>query len=295
MFLKLKLIDKIINTSEVFKDQIMDFKELGRSGVKIPALGLGTWGIGGYSIPDSSRDAEAIQALRRGIELGMYLIDTAEMYAAGHTEEVVGEAIKPFPRDKVFIVSKVLPENLSYANVLKAAEKSLKRLQTDYIDLYLIHFPNPRIPLAETMAAMEKLVEENWVRFIGVSNFDVNLMEKARSYLSRNDIVVNQVEYSLLNRRIEKDVLPYCLEQGITVMAYTPLGMGKLARNEFLSQVGKKYNKTAAQVALNWLILKENVIAIPKAIRKDHLEENAGATGWRLSQSDLKRISAYFS
>ncbi len=273
----------------------MSLKELGRTGVKVPAIGMGTWGIGGYSTRDTSCDDEAIQALKKGIELGMYLIDTAEMYASGHTEEVVGEAIKPFARKDVFIVSKVLPENLHYANVIKAAEASLKRLQTDYIDLYLIHFPNPEIPLKETMAAMEKLVEEKLVRFIGVSNFGVSLVEEARNYLSNNDIVANQVEYSLLERKIEKDVLPYCLKQGITLMAYTPLGMGKLARNEFLQEVGKKYNKTAAQVALNWFISKENVIAIPKAINLNHLKENAGAAGWRLSRRDVRRISAYFS
>jgi len=273
----------------------MGLKELDRTGVKVPEIAMGTWGIGGYFTKDSSRDEVAILALRKGIELGMYLIDTAEMYASGHTEEVVGEAIKPFSRKEVFIVSKVLPENLHYANVIKAAEASLKRLQTDYIDLYLIHFPNPGIPLKETMAAMEKLVEEKLVRFIGVSNFDVALVEEARNYLSNNDIVANQVEYSLLERSIEKDVLPYCTKHRITLMAYTPLGMGKLARNEFLKEVGKKYNKTAAQVALNWLISKENVIAIPKAIDLNHLKENAGAGDWRLSPRDIRRISVYFS
>lgn len=274
---------------------IRDLKELGRSGVKVPAIGMGTWGIGGYYSKDSSRDHEAIRALRRGIALGMYLIDTAEMYAAGHAEEVVGEAIKPFPREKVFIVSKVLPENLHYADVIGAAEASLRRLQIGYLDLFLIHSPNPEISLGETMEAMEKLIELNMVRFIGVSNFDVSLMEEARNYLHKNDIVVNQVEYSLLDRSIEKDVLPYCIDHNITVMAYTPLGMGKLSKNEFIQKIGKKHNKTAAQVALNWLISKPNVIAIPKAIKLIHVEENAGAMGWRLSKRDITRISSYFS
>ncbi len=272
----------------------MDLKELGTSRVKVPAVGIGTWGIGGFSSPDTTDDSQAILTLRKGIELGMYLIDTAEMYGAGHAEEIVGKAIKPFPRLEVFIVSKVLPENLHYADVIKAAERSLKRLQTDWIDLYLIHFPNPGIPLMETIEAMEKLVERNLVRFIGVSNFDVSQMDEARSCLLNNDIVVNQVEYSLLERSIERDVLPYCAEQQTTVMAYTPLAKGRLARNRFLQKIGKKYRKTAAQVALNWLIAKENVVAIPKAINIDHLEENAGAMGWRLSGDDAERISSYF-
>lgn len=144
------------------------------------------------------------------------------------------------------------------------------------------------------MEAMEKLVEVNLIRYIGVSNFDVSLVEEARSYLSKNDIAVNQVEYSLLDRSIERDVLPHCLERRITVMAYTPLGMGKLSRNEFLQELGKKYKKTAAQVALNWLIAKENVVAIPKAINISHLEGNAGAMGWRLAADDAEHISSYF-
>jgi len=273
----------------------MDLKELGRTGIKLPAIGMGTWGIGGYFSRDSIGDNESIRALRRGIELGMYLIDTAEMYGAGHAEEVVGEAIKPFSREQIFIVSKVLPENLHYANVIKAVQKSLKRLQIDWLDLYLIHYPNPRIPLKETIEAMEKLVEQNLVKFIGVSNFDVGEMEEGKSYLSKNDIVVNQVEYSLLNRCIERDVLPYCTQQQMIIMAYTPLAKSRLSRSEFLREIGEKYGKTAAQVALNWLIAKEKVIAIPKAVNMDHIEENASAMGWRLSQDDIERISSYFS
>jgi len=271
----------------------MDLKELGRTSAEVPAIGMGTWGIGGYSFPDTTNDDEAIVALRRGIELGMYLIDTAEMYGAGHAEEVVGEAIKPFSREQVFLVSKVLPENLHYDDVIKAAENSLRRLQTDFMDLYLVHYPNPEIPLKETMEAMEELVERNLMRFIGVSNFDVSQMEEARS-CSKSNIVVNQVEYSLLERSIETDVLPYCVQQQMTLMAYTPLAKGRLAKNQFLAGIGRKYEKTAAQVALNWLIARENVITIPKAISIKHLRENTGAMGWRLSTDDRQRISSYF-
>ncbi len=273
----------------------MDLKKLGRTDVKVPSIGMGTWGIGGYTTRDTTHDKEAIEALRKGIEVGMYLIDTAEMYGAGHSEEIVGKVIKSFPRNEVFIVTKVLPEHLHYEDVIKAAKGSLKRLQTNFIDLYLIHAPNPSIPLKETMRAMEKLVEDGLVRLIGVSNFGVDEMEEARSHLSKNDIVVNQVEYSLLERSIEKDILPYCRKEKITVMAYTPLAKGKLARNKFLEEIGKKYGKTPAQVALNWLISKENVVAIPKAINLAHVKENAEAMGWRLSKDDLELISSLFS
>lgn len=272
----------------------MDFRELGRTSVKVPAIGIGTWEMGGGISRDTTGDKEAIRAIRKAIELGMTLIDTAEMYAAGHAEELVGEAIKPFPREQLFIVSKVAPTNLHYTDVINAAEKSLERLQTDWLDLYLIHHPNPEVPLKETMAAMEKLVEQNLVRFIGVSNFNVSQMEEAKSYLSRNDMVVNQVEYSLLARSIEKDILPYCVQHQITVMAYKPLAGGGLSRNEFLQEIGKSYEKTAAQVALNWLIAREQVIAIPKAVKLDHLEQNAGAVGWELSKDDTEHISSHF-
>lgn len=267
-----------------------DLKELNRTGCKVPAIGLGTWKIGGSMTPDHSQDDLAIKALRHGISLGMWLIDTAEIYGGGHAEELVGEAIKIFNREKIFIVTKVWETNLRYDDVLKAAKRSLKRLKTNYIDLYLIHWPNPRIPLSETMKAMEKLVSDGLVRYIGVSNFSVKLMEEARSYLSKEDIVVNQVKYNVYDRSVERDILPYCQKEGITLMAYTPLAKGSVSTDKTLIEIGRKYGKTAAQVALNWLISKDMVIAIPKAIRIEHIEENAGAMGWRLSEEDIRYI-----
>lgn len=267
-----------------------DLKELNRTGCKVPAIGLGTWKIGGSMTPDHSQDDLAIKALRHGISLGMWLIDTAEIYGGGHAEELVGEAIKIFNREKIFIVTKVWETNLRYDDVLKAAKRSLKRLKTNYIDLYLIHWPNPRIPLSETMKAMEKLVSDGLVRYIGVSNFSVKLMEEARSYLSKEDIVVNQVKYNVYDRSVERDILPYCQKEGITLMAYTPLAKGSVSTDKTLIEIGRKYGKTAAQVALNWLISKDMVIAIPKAVRIEHIEENAGAMGWRLSEEDIRYI-----
>jgi len=244
-----------------------DVKKLGKSDVLVPSIGFGTWGIGGFEIPDYTFDNHYVAIIRKAIDLGLWLIDTAEYYAKGHSEELVGQAIKSYPRDEVFIVTKVWYTNLSYDDVIKAAKKSLKRLETSYIDLYLIHWPNPFIPLKETMKAMEFLVKEGLVRFIGVSNFNVDLMEEARSYLSREDIVANEVKYSILDRDIERDILPYCQKERITVIAYTPLEKGKVAKEKVLADIGRKYGKTATQVALNWLISKDNVIGNSKSCK----------------------------
>lgn len=274
----------------------MEFKRLGRTDVMVSAIGMGTWGIGGFSAPDYKYDEMAIRALRRGIELGITLIDTAEMYGGGHSEEVVGMAIKGL-REKVFIATKVWYTNLRYDDVLRSAEKSLRRLQIDTIDLYQVHWPNPHIPLSETMRAMERLVLDGKVRFIGVSNFSVKLMEEARAALSKIDIVSNQVEYSLLSREVEDDILPYCEKENITLIAYSPLGRGNILndpRSKILREVAKKYNKTLVQVALNWLIAKKPVVAIPKAINLSHVEENVNAAGWRLSDEDLELLSRVF-
>jgi diketogulonate reductase-like aldo/keto reductase len=274
----------------------IEYKELGKTGEKIPALGLGTWGIGGFSYPDYSNDELAIEIIRFAVEVGMNFIDTAEMYGAGHSEELVGEAIKGI-REKVFIATKVLPTNFRYEDVIKACERSLRRLKTSYIDLYQLHWPNPSIPIKETMRAMEKLVNEGKIRYIGISNFSVEETIEAMNALSKYEIVSNQVEYSLLVRDIEKDLLEFCRKNRITVIAYSPLARGELLKGkyyEFLSKIGKKYNKTAAQVALNWLIIKENVVAIPKAFSKAKIVENMGAYGWKLSDEDLKTIDEFF-
>jgi diketogulonate reductase-like aldo/keto reductase len=274
----------------------IEYKELGKTGEKIPALGLGTWGIGGFSYPDYSNDELAIEIIRFAVEIGMNFIDTAEMYGAGHSEELIGEAIKGI-REKVFIATKVLPTNFRYEDVIKACERSLRRLKTSYIDLYQLHWPNPSIPIKETMRAMEKLVNEGKIRYIGISNFSVEETIEAMNALSKYEIVSNQVEYSLLVRDIEKDLLEFCRKNRITVIAYSPLARGELLKGkyyEFLSKIGKKYNKTAAQVALNWLIIKENVTAIPKAFSREKIVENMGAYGWKLSDEDLKTIDEFF-
>lgn len=277
----------------------MEFKELGSSGVKIPVLGLGTWGIGGSFSRDLGGDDEAVRALRLGLELGMRFIDTAEMYARGHSEEVVAKAVET-ERDKVFIATKISRENLSYENVLHSCDASLKRLKTSYVDLYQVHWPNPRIPISDTMKAMEYLVAEGKVRCIGVSNFSVQQAREAQKALSKASLVSNQVEYSLLDRSIEEDLFPYAEKEDITIIAYSPVAQGRIpegGRDErwhVLDKIASKYGKTRAQIALNWLILKEPVMAIPKAIRLEHVRENAGAVGWRLSDQDQDELNEAF-
>ncbi len=272
-----------------------DLKPIKNSTDRIPAIGLGTWKIGGNFVPDYSKDTLWIDALRYGIEysiekIGFALIDTAELYGAGHSEELVGEAIKDFPRERVFIVTKVKSENLRYERVIRSAKASLERLKTNYIDLYLVHWPNPRIPLSETMRALEKLYNEGIVRYIGVSNFDVRLMEEARTYLSVTDIIVNQIKYSLLDRHAEKEIIPYCQKEKIIVMAYTPLEHGKVLRLEIIRKLAEKYGRSPAQIALNWLISKPLIVTIPKAEKKKHIKENIDTMGWRLHEEDVKLL-----
>jgi diketogulonate reductase-like aldo/keto reductase len=281
----------------------LERKSLGKTGESVAAIGLGTWNMGGRESPDYRDDERLIEAIRYAVELGMNHIDTAEMYAAGHAEELVGEAVKQFSRDEVFIATKVWPSNLRYEDVIRSCRRSLERLQLKHVDLYMVHWPNPRIPLQETMKAMEKLVKDGLVRYIGVSNFDVELLEEAMNALKREEIVANQVEYSLEAREVERELIPFCERNGITVTAYTPLGKGRIPaeaasntpRGKILAEMAQRYGKTPVQIALNWVIWRPNVITIPKAARKEHLEENAGAAGWRLTEEDYKRLSAAYT
>lgn len=284
----------------------MDYKTL-TNNFKIPVIGLGTWGIGGFMETDSSTDEEGIQAIKDAIELGYTHIDTAELYGAGHTEELIGNAIKDLDRSKLIITSKVFKTNLKHDDVIASCKKSLEKLQTDFIDIYLIHAPNPEIPLEETMRAMDYLVEQGMVKFIGVSNFSVEQMQEAQKY-SKNKIVANQIPYNLATRNtnldrntgrvgscinMESEIIPYCQKNDIIIMAYRPIERGFLLKpNSLLDGLSKKYGKTKAQVAINWLVSKKNIIAIPKSTDMDHLKENLGAIGWQLSDEDIKLLDA---
>ena len=266
----------------------MELKELGKTGIMIPEIGLGTWRYKGGAQP-----------LRKGIELGAALIDTAEGY---YTEEVVGEAISGI-RDKVFIATKVSGRHLGYNDLLQSAEESLYKLGTDYIDLYQIHWPNPTYPIRETMQAMGELVDRGLVRFIGVSNFDIDEMEEAQSYLNNYAIVSNQVRYNLNDRSIEMDLLPYCEERDITIFAYTPLDDGNLAKKpslinsnkmNILDDISQETGKTMGQVAINWCTSRKKVIAIPKSNSQERTIENCESSGWRLSPEEINRLNEAF-
>jgi len=272
----------------------MEFKNL-TPRVKIPALGLGTWRMGGEIRADYSRDKEYVEAIRYAIKHGITHIDTAELYGAGHTEELVGEAIKGFSRKKLFITTKVSPHHLSFDNILAACQRSLKRLQTDYIDLYLIHWPNPLASMKNAMAALDKLVNDGLVHFIGVSNFSVRQLKNAQKY-SQNKIVTNQVHYSLLHRDPEKELPPFCQKEGIILTAYSPLAVGRLTQKGFdaLDRICAKYQKTPAQIALRWLIEKPNVITISKASSKEHTDELYGSLGWKMKKEDQEYLAREF-
>jgi diketogulonate reductase-like aldo/keto reductase len=273
---------------------VADRKYFKKIGEWLPVLGQGTWGIGGgFWSADTSMDEEWVAALRRGVELGMTLIDTAEMYGGGHSEELVGRAVRGFGRDELFIVSKVWPSHAGYDDVLRSAEASVRRLGT-FMDLYLIHWPPTDVPLCETMRGLEAVVARGYARFIGVSNFGLELVEEARSCLSREDVVAVENKFSLLDRRDEETVIPYAEREGMLYLAYTPLEKGQLSRDSFLAEVGRRYGRTAAQVALNWLVMINPVVPIPKASTIQHVEENAGAMGWRLSEEDWRKISEKF-
>ena len=271
-------------------------RKFGWTGLDVPVIGMGTWMIEG-----TSRDAErrAIEALQLGLDLGMNHIDTAEMYGNGRSEELVAEAVDG-QREQVFLVSKVLPSNASYEGTLKACERSLKRLKTDFIDLYLIHWPSSQHPIEETMRAMEKLVDEGMIKFIGVSNFDVEQLREAQNALMKHRIACNQVLYHLAYRGIERDLLPYCAEKGIAIVGYSPFGHGNFPSShsrgrKVLAEIARRHNRTVRQVVLNFLTRDSNLFTIPKAGNPDHIRENSGAVGnWKLTDEDIAAIDSMF-
>lgn len=265
--------------------------------VRIPVIGQGTaTERRGRRIMDKSRDKAEVAAYKTGIDFGLTHIDTAERYSVGYNEELVGEAIKYYDRKDVFVTTKVWSTNLMYEDLIASMKGSLHRLGLDYVDLYLVHKPNPEVPLKETMSAMEYCAKEGYTRFIGVSNFSVSMMEEAQSHLKDHRLVANQVHYSLMEQTPAEQLLPNCQEKDVMLIAYMPLEIGKLAKPGYtvLDELAQKYGKTNAQVSLNWLISQKKVVAIPKAWNLDHLKENIGAVGWRLSDEDHKRLSESF-
>lgn len=296
--------------------------ELGKRGIQVSRIGLGMWQAGGAQWGPDVNDPDCIAAMQRAAELGVNLIDTAEVYGQGHSEEVVGRAIQEIGRDQIVLATKVAGHHLRHDDVIRACEGSLKRLGVSEIDVYQVHWPDPweQVPLRETMGALEFLHKKGRIRAVGVSNFAVRDLDEARSHLSRTDIVSNQVRYSLLHREVEAEVLPYCRREGISILAYSPLAQGvltgrygpanvptdpvrkqsRLFRPEnlraadrliaTLRKIGEGHGKTIPQVALNWLHRDPTVIPIPGAKRSSQAEENAGATGWTLADAEVRSI-----
>jgi diketogulonate reductase-like aldo/keto reductase len=253
-------------------------------------------GVGGNLSRDSDRGDEQTRNLRLGIELGLTLLDTAEVYGAGHSEELVGAAVRGL-RDKVFISSKVSPEHLGRRDLTAACEHSLRRLKVDCIDLYQIHWPNPQIPIAETIGAMNRLREAGKIRFLGVSNFSLGQLQEAQG-VSDYPISALQVEYNLFDRGIENDLLPYCIEQGIAVIAYSPLDQGRdqlsATQRATLQTIAERNGKSCEQVVLNWIISHQGVAAIPKASQPEHIRANAAAADFDLAPAEIALIGSSF-
>ncbi len=267
----------------------MELRPLGNTGVDIPVIGLGTWQYRG-----------GVEPLRRGVELGAWFIDTAEMY---RTEDVVGDAINGI-RDQVFVASKVLGSHLKYQEVMQAADKSLQLLRVDCMDLYQVHWPNSRVPIEETMGAMEDLVDAGKVRYIGISNFSTRQLQDAQRAMRKHPIVSNQVLYNLVDREIEEDLLSYCQQNSVTIIAYSPLDRGGLATRpkirrrratEALQQVARETGQTLAQVSLNWCLSRPWVVAIPKANRIRHVEENCASADFSLNSDQVRLLDEAFS
>lgn len=258
------------------------------SGETVPVLGQGTWYMGDHA----NRRASEIATLREGLDLGLNLIDTAEMYGDGASEELVGEAIAG-RRDEVFLVSKVLPSNASRNGTIAACERSLRRLGTDRIDLYLLHWRG-RTPFAETIEAFERLQDAGKIRHWGVSNMDVRDMQEIDRAAGGHAVATNQVLYNLTRRGIEWDLLPQAQQRGLPLMAYSPIEQGRLAHYPEVQDIAERHGVTPAQVALAWVLRQQGVIAIPKASKVEHVRLNRAALDLKLTAEDLAELDGAF-
>ena len=271
----------------------MKYHQLGEK-LKVPYIGQGFGGIRDGSKGSDLSEKEYIDSLLTGFEHGLTLIDTAEAYADGYSEEVIGKAFAGYRAD-IQIATKFSPENNSYKDVINAAERSLSRLKTDYIDLYQIHWPNPMIPIEETIRALELLTRQGKILSIGVSNFSKRDLVGAIEALTSAKIVSNQVEYNLFDRFVEQSLFAFCEAKNIKIIAYSPLDKGRTTdgdvRRKLLLEIAQKYGKSVEQIALNWLTHSEMVIAIPTSRSKNHIISNSESVDFRLSDSDFGLIS----
>ena len=235
--------------------------------------------------------AAKIEAIKSGLDSGIVLVDTAEIY---RSEPLVARALETKKRDEVFLATKVWPNHLRRDALIRAFESSLRRLGTRYIDQYQVHWPNPGVPIEETMSAMQELVAAGKLMYIGVSNFSLKQLQDAQAALPKSELSSVQLEYSLIHRNVEKDVLPYCDRERIALLAYYPLGHGRLPSNQRLQRIGASDGKTASQVALQWLAGKTNVFPIPRASRLTHVAEDAGASDWTLADHERAELDQSF-
>jgi len=268
------------------------------NGFSLPAVGLGTWKMGGERSADTARDTEWITAITEALRMGYTHIDTAAMYGAGHCEELVGKAIEDFDRGSFSVATKVFPPDLAYGDLLQSFRESRARLGVEYVDLLYVHGPNPEIPLSETLRAMNELVDEGLVINLAVSNFSVAQMREAQEH-TEHKIVANQVEYNLATREHGKlsdgmasEVLPFCQEHDMLLVAYRPVDRGAvLESHPLMDELAAKYHKTPAQIAINWLISQEHVVTIPMSSDPAHLRENLEATTFTLDPEDHERLT----
>jgi diketogulonate reductase-like aldo/keto reductase len=271
-------------------------KTFSRTGAKVTEIGMGTYydplWIATATLGWRRNARRRIMAIRAGIEVGINLIDTAEIYGS---EPLVGEAINDHKREDLFIATKVWPRHARRDALVRSLEKSLARMGISYVDLYQIHFPSSKVPIGETMAAMEEMKEKGKLLSIGVSNFSLQQTIDANAALKKSQLASTQMEYSLVHRNIEADILPYCENNGMAILAYYPLGHGRLAKaGDKMRTLCEKYAKTPSQVALNWLTSKPNVFPIPRASRAEHVTENAGGSGWTMSGDDRAELEKLF-
>lgn len=264
----------------------------------MPELGIGTWHMGGdwYEWERHYDDTADIAAIKRAIDLGVIHFDTAEGYGGGQSEEILAKAIAKYDRSKLFIVSKVSEDHFNHDELIKSCKNSLKHLNTDYLDMYLLHSYSNEVPLSETMGAMDELVKQGLIKSIGVSNFGVKRLKQAQE-LSKNPIVCNQVHYNLAYREPETTgLLEYCQKNDVLLSAWRPVDQGGLTGNNFdiINKLAEKYNKTSAQIAINWLISQPNVVTLAKSSSIEHLEENLGAVGWYMESADVELLRKDF-
>lgn len=273
----------------------MEYKHFNGSKLKVSEVGMGTYygpgWIAGSLFGARSGSDRKIEAIKTGIEHGMNLIDTAEIYGS---EPLIKRAIGGCEREELFIATKVWWTHLEEKQLIGALEKSMLLLGVDYIDLYQIHFPSRSVEISQTVSAIEKLMDQGKVRQFGVSNFSLKQLMEARDSMKKHDVSSVQLSYSLMDRRVENEILPYCQKNSIEFLAYYPLGSGRLAADQRLDEICKRYKKTNAQVALNWLTTKKNVFAIPRASNAPHVIENAEASGWKLSQKDIALLDKLY-